>query len=397
MESQRAHVERLKQQQREEAAQQTSDQGCSHMSAADGETISAEEAEQLWLREMEAKYGEGTYQLFRPLYKDLCDEMRREYFTKPPPPILVEQPTKAARAAPNTPHQKSQEMVGEERVEAQAPPATFVSTDETSSPHQVTWSVVYQPANNCVVFRRDAVPSLRQGRVVAYSKVVVADPPKLNSLLTFADWCPIEVMIERRGVIMHLSVACNEGGMHMRNVRMYRSPKENDRCSEADATGVESDAHGEQGGSVNAASTDGDVVNEEEEGKGSKFRRKQELSPQQLQQHPTPANILDATDDAEWCRQNLCYDGPCLWHLELDFLNELYDVMQDHGITLDWIRWAAEWVSYLEHVNYTRWSVGVLEELVPSSQRGPENDFLTEGEREALDEPAEDWLSARAI
>ncbi|SYZ70238.1 hypothetical_protein [Leishmania braziliensis MHOM/BR/75/M2904] len=71
--------------------------------------------------------------------------------------------------------------------------------------------------------------------------------------------------------------------------------------------------------------------------------------------------------------------------------------MQDHGVTLDWIRWAASWVFYLEYVNYVRWNLGMLEELIPSSVRGPEEDFLLPVEKALLEEPVEDWLSAHSI
>ncbi|EPY32202.1 hypothetical protein STCU_02929 [Strigomonas culicis] len=183
-------------------------------------------------------------------------------------------------------------------------------------------------------------------RVLAYSTVELKDPPRLNSLLTFADWFPVEVLLERRGVVLHLSMAANEGGMHMRNVRAYELP------------------------SAAAGAGDGGAA--------------------------VSDYVWGTTDDAAWLRQHLCYDGPCLWHLEMDLQNELYDTMQDHGVDLDFMRWAAEWVSYLEHVCYTRWCLGVLDVVLPEGPgRGPEEDFLTAGERAALDEPVEDWLAAR--
>ncbi|PBJ69412.1 hypothetical protein BCY84_19817 [Trypanosoma cruzi cruzi] len=232
-----------------------------------------------WTRGMEDKYGPGAYKLFRPLYKDLSDEMRREVNVRPPPP-----------------------MDG--------------------------WTTRHDEATNLAVFERAADETTRVGRVVAYSPIEMANPPKLNDLLYFLDWFPVEVLVARNGVILHFSMAVNEGGMHMRNVRAYK----------------------------------------EEE------------------------HLLSTTDDAAWVRRHLYYDGPCLWHLELDVQNELYDIMQDHGITLDWMRWAAGWVYYLEHVAYVQWSVGMLEQLIPSVLRGPEEDFLTAEEREELSKPTEEWL-----
>ncbi|KAH9598157.1 Mitochondrial glycoprotein [Trypanosoma melophagium] len=238
----------------------------------------------LWARAMEEKYGPGAFKLFRPLYKDLADEMRREGTTRPPPP-----------------------MDG--------------------------WSVRHDEAGNIVVFTRAADEKERLGRIVAYSPIEIANPPKINDLLYFVDWFPVEVMVVRNGVIVHFSMAANEGGMHMRNVRAYKE-ESNDL-------------------------------------------------------------LLSTTDDAIWVRQNLYYDGPCLWHLELDMQNELYDVMQDHGITLDWMRWAAQWVYFLEHVAFVRWNLGMLEQLIPSDQRGPEEDFLTLEEKEELSKPLEEWLEGR--
>ncbi|ESL08901.1 hypothetical protein TRSC58_03388 [Trypanosoma rangeli SC58] len=232
-----------------------------------------------WELAMGDKYGSGTYKLFRPLYKDLADEIRREAGVRPPPP-----------------------MEG--------------------------WTARHDAATNLAVFERAADAASRTGRVVAYSPIVMANPPKINALLYFIDWFPVEVLVARNGVIVHFSMASNEGGMHMRNVRAYTE------------------------------------------------------APQ----------LLATTDDAAWVRRHLHYDGPCLWHLELDVQNELYDVMQDHGVTLDWMRWAAGWVYYLEHVAYLHWSVGVLEQLIPSAQRGTEDDFLTPEEKEELSKPVEEWL-----
>ncbi|CCD18150.1 hypothetical protein, conserved (fragment), partial [Trypanosoma vivax Y486] len=126
-----------------------------------------------WSRAMEAKYGAGTYKLFRPLYKDLADEMRREALTKPPPP-----------------------MDG--------------------------WVARHDEAENLAVFSRAGDEGARTGRVVAYCPIVMGNPPKLNDLLHAVDWFPVEALVERNGVVLHFSVAASEGGMHMRNVRASR-------------------------------------------------------------------------------------------------------------------------------------------------------------------------------
>ncbi|KAI5691452.1 Mitochondrial glycoprotein [Leishmania braziliensis] len=332
------------------------------------------DGETQWVRAMGSKYGPGNYQLFRALYKDLCDEIRREYYTKPPPPPLATRTTNAssslaaAEAAPGTRDSSSgaakqssgaggagvtaspthaegmseaserEGGIGEVTPAAQQTAASRLLWQPEETYGDGSWSVQHRPEDNVVVFHRDAVKEGRLAAVHAWARIELKDPPRLNAVLTFADWIPLEVCVERNGVILHFSMASNEGGMHMRNVRVY-APK-------------------------------------------SALER---------------AAFLDPSDDGEHARKNFYYDGPCLWHLEQDMLNELYDVMQDHGVTLDWIRWAASWVFYLEYVNYVRWNLGMLEELIPSSVRGPEEDFLLPVEKALLEEPVEDWLSAHSI
>ncbi|XQJ31865.1 hypothetical protein NXY56_007990 [Leishmania guyanensis] len=332
------------------------------------------DGETQWVRAMGSKYGPGNYQLFRALYKDLCDEIRREYYTKPPPPPLATRTTNASSslaAAEVTPGIKDsssgvarqssgaggadvtaspthtegmsaaperEDGISEVTHAAQQTAASRLLWQPEETYGDGSWSVQHRPEDNVVVFHRDAVKEGRLAAVHAWARIELKDPPRLNAVLTFADWIPLEVCVERNGVILHFSMASNEGGMHMRNVRVY-APK-------------------------------------------SALER---------------AAFLDPSDDGEHARKNFYYDGPCLWHLEQDMLNELYDVMQDHGVTLDWIRWAASWVFYLEYVNYVRWNLGMLEELIPSSVRGPEEDFLLPVEKALLEEPVEDWLSAHSI
>ncbi|CBZ26245.1 conserved hypothetical protein [Leishmania mexicana MHOM/GT/2001/U1103] len=335
-----------------------------------------------WTREMSSKYGSGNYQLFRALYKDLCDEVRREYYTKPPPPppatrttgaspslVAAEVAPEVCRGADSGANDISSGATKQSSV-ADGAGATSSSTqgggmpaaseheDSTgeaahaaretaatpppSQPEETygdgSWSVQHRPEDNVIVFHRGAVKEGRLATVHAWAHIELKDPPRLNAVLTFADWIPIEVCVERNGIVIHFSMASNEGGMHMRNVRVYAPKSAEERAA-----------------------------------------------------------LLDPSDDGEYARKNFYYDGPCLWHLELDMLNELYDVMQDHGVTLDWIRWAASWVFYLEYVNYVRWNLGMLEELIPSSLRGPEEDFLLPAEKALLAEPVEDWLRAHSI
>lgn len=413
-----------------------------------------------FLHRMGEKYGESNYTLFRALYKDLCEEVRNEYATKPPAPFCDPIPDplsgKAGGAQKTTHASASDDSNDTDEAEgdteattvlasssssagaAAAPPTDLYSSSRSSSGSPPagqrrkitldtesnrggsadgdaegewgrdcrrltnlppptygdgTWRVRYDELNNMLVFTRDSVRGLhpqrhsdaKKGRapasfqklakVVAYARVEMKDPPKMNATLTFADWCPIEVLIERNNVILHYSIAANEGGLHMRNVRCYDAasvPWFLDHSREAGG-----------GGNGNGNSGAGSVASSSE--------------------NPM-AFLLSASASACRARQLQFYDGPCLWHLELDVQNELYDVMQDHGIGIDWARWVSDWVFFEETRCYTRWALGMLEELLPSvpasdtcgaCNRGGEEDFLLEEEREVLNEPPEDFVEIR--
>lgn len=302
------------------------------------------EAEQ-WAAAMANKYGAGNYQLFRPLYKDLCDEVRREYYTKPPAPPSAAAARRRAPEVAEAGDSREGEVSGASETTSAAAAAAHDGT--SSPPHPTppettygdgTWSVDYRAADNVVTFDRFAVKEGRLSAVHAWSRVELKDPQRLNAVLSFADWIPIEICVERNGVMIHFSMASNEGGMHMRNVRVYAPNSAEERAA-----------------------------------------------------------LLDPSDDGEYARKKFYYDGPCLWHLELDFQNELYDVMQDHGVSLEWVQWVASWVFYLEYVAYVKWNLGLLEELIPSAVRGAESDFLTAEEKALLEEPVEDWLEAHTM
>ncbi|RNF06052.1 hypothetical protein TraAM80_04206 [Trypanosoma rangeli] len=83
------------------------------------------------------------------------------------------------------------------------------------------WTACHDAATNLAVFGRSTDAATRTVHVVAHSPIAMANPPKMNALLYCVDWFPVEVLVARNGVIVHLSMASNEGGMHMRNVRAY--------------------------------------------------------------------------------------------------------------------------------------------------------------------------------
>jgi hypothetical protein len=240
-----------------------------------------------WMQAMQAKYGDGAYQLFRPLYRDLVDEMRREANTSPPTP-------------------------------------------------NEGWTVEINDAANLVIARREANVADKTGRVVAYTNIRMANPPKLHQGMYMADFFAVEVLVERNGVIMHFSTCAIERQMHMRNVRVHA----------ADALG--------------------------------------------------PGTDLMALDaDALWSKHNLLYDGPCLSHLEVDMLSELHEVMMDHHVDMSFVLWMADWTNFAEHVSATRWMLGLMDAVIPEGRRGGEEDFLTEEEMTELSSPVVEFTASR--
>lgn len=236
---------------------------------------------ELWKASNTAHYGDGAYPLFRALYKDLCDEMRREIHAKPPAPF-----------------------------------------DNFTVKHDV--------GSNFVTFERPAEGA--KGRIFAYGEIKLADPNQKNDMLQFLNWYPVEVLIIKNKMVMHAAVCAVESNYHVRNVKMYEDP----------------------------------------EGKlGDKFDL-----------------------DVNYVRNQLLYDGPYMGHLEADHCRELWDVIFDHGINPETVKFFAEWVYYLEHVEYSNWSLKMQKALLPEGVEC-EEDVLTREERQELDLATEEWLPVR--
>lgn len=240
------------------------------------------------LKDMQDKYGEATYALFRPLYVDLVDEMRSEATTRPPAP-----------------------MSG--------------------------WDVRYDDETNRAVFSKS---DDTDAKITAFCPVVMANPPKLHPSIYFVDFFPIDVYIERNGVVMHFAVGAVEKGLHVRNVRVHRRDALEKSCG---------------------------------------------------------LSIPGSSPNSKWAGHNLLYDGPCLDHLEMAFKRELYDILMDYGVTTDFVVWAAQWTSYLEHQQAVRWMLNMMEVVLPPSQRGDEGDFLSNEEAEKFSSSAEEWLAPRYL
>jgi hypothetical protein len=137
--------------------------------------IPAAEFKATQLKELHEKYGEGPTDLYRTLYKELCDEIRRERHTKPP--------------APNS--------------------------------HIVDWQVEHKPGTAFVTFRRKA----GNADVLIGADLNLRDPKQINEVLTFLNWYPMDVMIKRDAYVLHFQVACAEQQLFPRNIRAYHDPK----------------------------------------------------------------------------------------------------------------------------------------------------------------------------
>eukprot|EP00796_Vickermania_ingenoplastis_P008139 gene8139-5673_t len=403
--------------------------------------VAVAEAEALpWETRMARLYGEGNYPFFRSLYKSLCEEMRREVYTKPPSafetviaPVhqrRLEQdggthdPAPGPDAAATTTSTDVADAATRSEEECKPAPGASPSsasaaagtTSPSSSPFG-PWSVHYNAPTNTLVFERRPLaphrgsgaavtpPPYRSGsfaaaaaaaHVVAYAKVELKDPERMNAQLTFVDWCPVEVFIRRDDVVLHFSMACNEGGMHMRNVRVYDATTSLEEplklWREAMRLRVERAPLSGDDSHVDAPGADEHRAKKEEEKAGDDSATSSSSS------STVPQCMWDMLCDPDGgpgmfeSVRRLYYDGPCLWHLELDMQNELYDLLQDYGVDLNWMRWMHEWVFYYEHRITVQWMCGVLLRLVPPELQGGEEDFLTPEEREAMDEPFSDWI-----
>jgi hypothetical protein len=161
------------------------------------------------------------------------------------------------------------------------------------------------------------------------------DPPSLNESISSVDWFVVDLLVERSGVIFHAMLSNIEGQLHVRNVKAYRS----------------------------------DVV----EG----------------------ITLDDVSKEAHWRRTNLIYDGPCLWHLEMDVVQELFEIVMDHGVYPETLDWMGDWVAYAEHIQYVKWMLGMMEVAIDKDSLGPQEDFLSDKELEELATPVTEWLPSR--
>jgi len=234
------------------------------------------------------------------------------------------------------------------------PPLVASSTTVTSAAPPASsssWHVRYDSTTNMMVFDKkggdtrsngEAHGDAEDGRVRIYAPVKMGNPPKMHQGLYMVDFFVLEALIYRNGVVLHYSLCVLESSLHVRNVRAYRR---------------------------DVLATNGETP-------------------------PPLEDVMDISMDANWRRHHLFYDGPCMYHLELGLQNELYDIMMDYGVTPDVAQWAAQWVSYVEHREFVRWSLGCMNHCISAERRGPEQDFVTEEEVERLANPPEEWLAS---
>jgi hypothetical protein len=125
---------------------------------------------------MQQKLGEGTYDLYRAVYKDLCDEMRREEIARAPPPVAG-------------------------------------------------WTVEHKTGTRYVAFRRTRRPE-EDFEVVVQCEVAIVDPRTINEVMQFLNWYPMEILIRREGYVCHIAACYVESQPQVRGVRIYHDDKD---------------------------------------------------------------------------------------------------------------------------------------------------------------------------
>lgn len=140
---------------------------------------------------MQQKMGEGTYDLYRALYKDLCDEMRREEIARGPPPVAG-------------------------------------------------WVAEHEPGTRFVKFTRTKRAE-EDFEVTVESEVAIVDPRTINEVMQFLNWYPFEIFIRREGYVCHISACYVEAQPQVRGVRIYYDDRADPNARGLDMAASESD------------------------------------------------------------------------------------------------------------------------------------------------------------
>lgn len=135
--------------------------------------------------QMQSKLGEGTYDLYRALYKDLCDEMRREIHARAPGPVEG-------------------------------------------------WTAHHEPFTRFITFKRTKRPE-EDFEVVVHAEVAIQDPKTINEVMQFLNWYPFEVFVHRGEYTAQISCCFVESSPQVRNMKIFHDAKNEMACSGMDA------------------------------------------------------------------------------------------------------------------------------------------------------------------
>lgn len=134
--------------------------------------------------QMQSKLGEGTYDLYRAVYKDLCDEMRREIHARAPGPCEG-------------------------------------------------WQAKHDPYTRFITFTRTKRPE-EDFEVVVHAEVAIQDPKTINEVMQFLNWYPFEVFVRRGEYTAQMSCCFVESAPQIRNMKIFHDEKNELACSGRD-------------------------------------------------------------------------------------------------------------------------------------------------------------------
>ena len=192
------------------------------------------------------------------------------------------------------------------------------------------WSAHHKPGTKIVTFSREAVNGIR---AVAVTELKFENPPQADEAVTFADCFITELLMERNGAVMHTDMYLIDKGVELKNFRMYTAE---------------------------------DLL-------------------------PAGMTMDAASLEARWQRRNNLYDGPCILHLEEDLKCHLRDLTEEVDIDEDFVVWVGDWVHYLEHTEYVRWSLALQDHVLSLESIESEAELLTPYEAEVSSQSSEEW------
>lgn len=192
------------------------------------------------------------------------------------------------------------------------------------------WSAHHTAGTKLVTFSREDISGIK---AVALAELKFENPPQADEAVTFADCFVTELLMERNGAVMHTDMYLVDKGIELKNFRMYAT---------------------------------------------------EDILP--------PGATMDASSlEAQWQRRHRLYDGPSILHLEDDLMCHLRDLTEEVDVDEDWVVWAADWIHYLEHTEYVRWSLALQDHVLPLDEIETETDLLTPYEIDVSSQSSEEW------